>query len=66
MYGIMADQSINESLEAIRKGREEALKLKENAIKFLQDAGILDENGELAEEFRDTGDAEENNKNWLS
>jgi hypothetical protein len=53
MYGIMSEKSINETLEAIRKSGEEALKSRENAIKFLQGAGVLDENGEPTELYRE-------------
>jgi hypothetical protein len=54
MYGLMSEQSINETLEAIRKSGEEVLKSKENVIKFLQEIGILNENGEPTERYLDS------------
>jgi hypothetical protein len=54
MYGLTTDKSINETLQAIDRATEEALKSKENAIKFLQRIGLLDENGEPTEWYLDS------------
>ena len=53
MYGLMTEESINETLEAMDKAAKEALKSKESAIKFLQEVGILDENGEPTEMWKE-------------
>lgn len=38
--------------ELLKKAAEEITKDKETAIAFLKSAGIIDENGELAEPYR--------------
>ena len=45
-------QAFNKSVETLEKFGKEITKDKETATKFLKSAGIMDENGELAEPYR--------------
>jgi hypothetical protein len=55
----MTDKEINDQLKALEEVTAKALESKESAIKFLQDAGILDQNGKLIQRFQNVDEQEE-------